>query len=545
MKICKEIQAYTNYVRSPNAAVCEEQTLLCDMVERIFREEEIYVNEEQLARYLKQQRFFPFDLLDWEKFCFTLHNCTYTADGSLRWPELHIIVGRGTGKNGYLSFEDFCLITPVNGVKEYHIDMFATSEDQAKTSFMDIYNILEDNKDYFKNYFKWNLEKIQNLKTGSVIAYHTRNPGTKDGGRPGKVDFDEYHAYLNYELIEVVESGLGKKQHPRETIISSAGDVRDGPFDEMLENDLDILRGVVPDGGTLPFICRLGENADEEVMDHKNWQKANPSLRFMPNLKAEMEREFRKYLRDPVNHAAFMTKRMNRPRKETEYNVTAWDNLVAATRELPELKGKSCVAGIDFAKSNDFVVAGLLFKEDGKYAWKYHVWVCEQSQDLPKIKFPLREAEAEGFLTFVKESEISPEYVTDWLTEQMKSYIIECVAIDNFRYALMTDALKKIGFSDDKKNVKLVRPTDLMKAAVVIGYVFSKHLLAWGTCKIMRWFTWNTKATIDKKGNTVYEKIEPKARKTDGFHAMAASFTVEDRIKQRPKIGRHRIGTVC
>ena len=61
----------------------------------------------------------------------------------------------------------------------------------------------------------------------------------------------------------------------------------------------------------------------------------------------------------------------------------------------------------------------------------------------------------------------------------------------------------------------------------------------------MRWFTWNTKATIDKKGNTVYEKIEPKARKTDGFHAMAAAFTVEDKIRQRPKPGRRRIGTVC
>jgi phage terminase large subunit-like protein len=45
------------------------------------------------------------------------------------------IVGRGAGKNGYLSFEDFCLLSAANGVREYHIDTFAASEDQAKTSF--------------------------------------------------------------------------------------------------------------------------------------------------------------------------------------------------------------------------------------------------------------------------------------------------------------------------------------------------------------------------------------------------------------------------
>lgn len=138
-----------------------------------------------------------------------------------------ILVGRGAGKNGYLAFEDFALLTPVNGVKYYHIDMFATSEDQAKATFEDIYNILEDKKDYFKNYFKWNLECITNIKTGSKLKYHTRAPDTKDGGRPGKVDFDEYHAYKDYKLIEVATGGLGKKQYPRRTIITTQGDVRD------------------------------------------------------------------------------------------------------------------------------------------------------------------------------------------------------------------------------------------------------------------------------------------------------------------------------
>lgn len=545
MAICKEVDEYIRYVRSGEIAVCEEQLLLCDFVEKVFRDEDVYIDMTQLERYLGFQKYFPYDLLPWEQFCFALHNCTYKRDGQPRFPILVIVVGRGSGKNGYLAFEDFCLTTPVNGVMYYDIDMFATSEEQAKSTFMDIHEVLENNRDYFKNYFKWNLEMIQNMNTRSVIKFHTRAPGSQDGGRPGKVDFDEYHAYKDYKLINVAVTGLGKKKHPRRTIISTHGDERDGPMDALMNDCLDILKGLLDDNGRIPFICRL--DSDAEVTDKRNWHKANPSLRYFPQLLHEIEVEYADYIRDPVSNSAFMTKRMNRPRGETEFNVTEWENLVAATEELPELKGRSCVGAIDYAKINDFVVAGLLFKEGEQRYWMHHTWVCKRSRDLSRIKYPLEQAEKEGVLTFVDETEISPWLVTEWLAEQGRLYTIEAIAIDNFRYTLMADALKDIGFVNDKakgkEKLKLVRPSDLMKAAVVIGYLFSRKLLAWGTSTIMRWYTWNTKAVTDPKGNVSYEKIEPRSRKTDGFHAFAAAVTLEDKIKQRPKI-RKRIGTV-
>lgn len=543
MKICKQIDQYIEFVRSDEAVVCEEQLLLCDFVEKVFAEEDVYVDKEQLERYLGLEKYFPYKLLPWEQFCFTLHNCVYKReDGQLRFPYLMILVGRGAGKNGYLAFEDFALVTPVNGVKEYHIDIFATSEDQAKTTFEDIYNILEDNKRFFKNTFKWNLECITNIRTRSKIKYHTRAPDTKDGGRPGKVDFDEYHAYKDYKLIEVATGGLGKKDFPRRTVISTQGDIRDGPLDELLETCLQILKGEIPDNGKLPFICWLDD--PEEVKDEEKWKKANPSLRNFPTLLTEMRMEYEEYKLDPVNHTSFMTKRMNRPPGETQYCVTDWKNLEKATRSLPDLRNHSCVAGIDYSKTNDFVAAGLLFKVGDKRYWMHHTWVCKKSRDLPRIKYPLKEAEEEGVLTMVDDVEIDPEYVTDWLLEKSKLYKIESVVMDNFRQTWLREALGKIGFSDEKKNLKLIRPSDEMKVAPVIGYMFARGLIAWGTSKIMRWYTWNSKAVTDKKGNVTYEKIEPRSRKTDGFKAFVAAVTDEERIKQR-RIIKNRIGTVC
>ena len=191
MTNCKEIDEYIEIVRKKEYPVCKEQVQLIEHLDRIFSTEDIRIDREQLAKYMALQKYFDYELFPWEKFLFALHNCVYDTEGMLRWPDLFTMIGRGGGKNGYLAFEDFALLTPVNGIEEYNIDIFANSEDQAKTSFMDVYGVLEANKAKMSKHFKWNLEIITNLKTNSSLRFKTSNPKTKDGGRPGKVDFDE------------------------------------------------------------------------------------------------------------------------------------------------------------------------------------------------------------------------------------------------------------------------------------------------------------------------------------------------------------------
>lgn len=103
------IQAYIDLVRSGVTPMCREQSQLADLIDRAFQTEDLHVDEDQLERYMGLLRYFPYKLLPWESFLFALHNCVYTSDGSLRWPCLVIIVGRGAGKNGYLAFEDFSI----------------------------------------------------------------------------------------------------------------------------------------------------------------------------------------------------------------------------------------------------------------------------------------------------------------------------------------------------------------------------------------------------------------------------------------------------
>lgn len=526
------IQNYIDFVRSGEIEVCKKQLLLCDYVESIFQNEDIYVNTQQLEKYLDLQKYFPFQLFEWEKFCFTLHNCTYKSDGTLRFPDLLILVGRGAGKNGYLAFEDFCLLTPINGVEQFNIDICANNEEQAMTSFKDVYNVLEDNQSKLEKHFSWNKTVITNLKTKSQLKYRTSNAKTKDGGRPGKVDFDEYHQYENYESIEVFKTGLGKKQHPRQSITTTNGNVRDGPLDHIIARAEQILIGAVPDNGLLPFVCEL-DNI-KEVSDPKNWAKANPSLPFNAVLRGQMEREYVDYLQDKVSNSSFMTKRMNIPQGKKDLEVTSWDNILATNKPMPPLENRVCVWGIDYANTDDFVAAGLLFKIGEIYYWITHTWVCMQGKDLSRVKIPFEKWAALGYLTMVDAVEINPDIPVLWLQEKCEKYNLVMGAIDKYRFTLMTRALEEAGFlvSIKNGNIKLVRPSDQMLISPTINSIFTTQRIVWGDNPLMRWYTNNAKRIVDPKGNVSYGKIEEKARKTDGFMSLVAAMTVAEILDQ-------------
>ena len=114
-KLPKEVKEYIDIVHENKNVVNKERLQLIDYIDKVFQNEELFYDVDQIEKYLSYQKYFPFELFPWEKFLFVLHNCIFRKDGLPRWSDLFIIMGRGGGKNGYLSFEDFCLLTTTNG----------------------------------------------------------------------------------------------------------------------------------------------------------------------------------------------------------------------------------------------------------------------------------------------------------------------------------------------------------------------------------------------------------------------------------------------
>lgn len=541
------ITQFMDEVRSGKINACKEIKALIEHVEYCFENEDIYVDHEQLEKYLSLARYFPYEtIFPWQAFVIGLHDSTYWRDSGMpRWPDLLCVLGRGAGKDGTIALESIALSSQYNGIQEYDVDICANNEEQAIRPVQDATNAFEMPKNIkkLKKFFYWTKEKIISLKTNSTIKGRTNNPKGKDGLRSGIVIFNEIHQYEDYKNINVFTTGLGKKKHPRRSYYTTQGDVREGPLDDLLDTAEGILFGGDPDNGLLPFICRL--DSKDEVHDESNWEKANPSLPYLPDLKEEIRKEYREWKKNPQRLPAFMTKRMNIPDGASEIKVTDWENILATNRPIPVIHRWSCTCGIDYMKVTDFASVNLHFRRGDERYDVNHSWLCLNSKDIPRLKCPWKEWADEGLLTLVDDVEIHPTILTEYISEAKKEYDIKMLALDDFRYALLSRYLKDIGF-DPKiyKNVKLVRPSDIMKVVPVIDSCFANQWFNWGDNPVLRWATNNTKLIRHGRklgsddtdvGNYVYGKIEAKSRKTDPFMAVAASMTIEDALPMIPR----------
>lgn len=538
-KINPHILRWIEMVESGEVVSCEDQKKLVAYVRRCFETEDIYTDADQLEKYLGLGRYFPFDrIFEWQDFCIGLHLCTYWSESALpRWPDLFLLIGRGAGKDGYIAFESMCLVSPYNPIPNYDVDICANTGEQANRPLEDLRNVFESPEHYskLKRFFYWTMEKILGLKNRGTIRGRTNNPKSRDGMRSGMAAFNEIHQYKNYDNIKVFVTGQGKVPHPRQLYATTNGDVREGPLDEMLSRSEQILNGEIPDNGLIPFICRLDDKAEADNPDM--WAKANPSLPYLPALQAKIKLEYTNWKSNPMANPDFMTKRMNLPQSASDVAVTDYENIQATNTELPDLTGWSCVVGVDYTKLNDLASVNFRFKRDGIKYDINHSWLCLKSNDLHRIKAPWREWADVGLLTLVDESEVNPTLIANYILEMGQKYNILKVAADNYRFSLLKQALNQIGFDEkDRKNLVLVRPSDIYKIVPVIESDFTNHRFVWGNNPVLRWATNNNKVVTSSKqigsdtGNRYYAKIEGKSRKTDPFMAMVASACIDSEL---------------
>lgn len=533
-KLVPEVLEYLELVESGVRPVCPEQTALAALVRRIFEAENIVTDEQLLANYLKLQKYLPFTLLPWEKFLTALFLCTFDSDGEPRFDTLDCYLGRGAGKDGFISFLGLSLLSPFNPIPRYDVDICAANEEQAMRPVLDVCKALEKPKHErkLKKHYYHTKELVQGRRNEGCMKGRTNNPKGRDGMRSGIIVFNEVHSYQNYDNIKVFRTGLGKVPHPRSAYFSSNGDVSDGPYDDRLAQGRRILFDGEPDRGTLPFICCLPTK--DAVHDESNWHTANPSLYAFPHLLREIRKEYLDWLANPEQNGDFLTKRMGLRAGFKEISVTDYEKVRATNKPLPDLTGWSCTVGIDYAELNDWAAVNLHFRRGEQRYDINHAWVCLESKTLSRVKPPWREWGAAGHLTIVDDVSIHPKLLADYIREASRMYNIKKLAMDHFRWTLVSEAFQAIGWdANNKDKVKLIRPSDIMQVDPVIQDCFDRGYLTWGNNPCLRWAVNNTKRVRSSKkqgsdtGNFYYAKIEAKSRKTDMFMAFVASMVIE------------------
>ena len=75
---CSYITRFMDDVKSGTLNACKEIKALIDHVEYCFENEDIYVDEEQIEKYLSLGKYFTYEtIFPWQAFVIGLHDCTY------------------------------------------------------------------------------------------------------------------------------------------------------------------------------------------------------------------------------------------------------------------------------------------------------------------------------------------------------------------------------------------------------------------------------------------------------------------------------------
>lgn len=565
MIYCKEIDEYIKFVEeNPNETDDEIKLLIKNIVKPTLSRDDVFFDEDKYYKCIKYCEKWYYKLFPYQKFIYAF---VFMYEDKNRdvviFPDIFILMGRGNGKDGMIMPLANFMQTHYYGVKNYHIDIVATSEEQALNSFNVVYNMLEDNKETMKKYFYWNKTEVINKITHSILRYNTANAKTKDGKQTGMIIFNELHAYEDYKQLNVYSSGLGKIIHSRTVTITTNGTVREGPLDEKISLSNTVLNGEDNLLGLLPIIYKINEKQLVDIpmqkylqtgnkldIDITVWVQANPSLRYRPTLLNEMIRDYTKMKKQKSYKVEFYAKRMNLPEQDEEEAVANWETIKRASysdiekeipRETGDIHGRLAIVGIDFASLNDFASAGFLFKRDGEYIWRQRTWICAKSKFFGDIKFPFENIGQEGFEDFevVNKDSIDARDMIMWILTEMVKYNVKKIVLDTYRYKLLEQIFKELGISIETKEnpyglVRMIRYPASIAAIVAprIEVAFAEGKINIGNSAIMRWSINNTSIKNGKDGNKKYEKIEPKLRKNDSFMAFVAAMSVQELLDE-------------
>lgn len=530
------VDKYIQDWRAGKIVLNQERIDLINYLENtVLVKENIHFDEDKIEKCIRFIDKWYFPVQDFQKFIIAF---IFLMDDELETPyftEFALFMGRGAGKNGFISAISDFFTTPIHGIKKYDISIVANSEDQAKTSFNEVYDTLLDNKrnktgERPKAPYEVSKTEIKNRSTQSIIKYNTSNTKTKDGGREGCVIFDEIAIYETADMVNVKRGGLGKIPHDRTFYISTDGIVREGFMDMMKERILAVLKGTNTEDRIFPFYCKLD---DPKEVDNKDmWEKANPMLHppltaYAKNLKRKITEEFNVLHINRSNKPEFMTKRMNLPEVDEEKVVAPWEEILATNKPLPNLENKACIGGLDYALVRDFASVGLLFRDNDEYYWLTHSFIRREFLETTHLDPPIEQWADDGLLTIVDDDVIDISYIVNWFIQQQSKYNLTKVISDNFRTDIVRRPFEEAGIPLEV----IKNPTAIHGLlAPRIDTMFAKKQITFGNNPLMRWFTNNVAVKMQPDGSKKYIKKDEVRRKTDGFHAMLHALYRADEI---------------
>lgn len=316
-----------------------------------------------------------------------------------------------------------------------------------------------------------------------------------DGPSPHGALVDEYHEHDTDQMVDSLQTGMGAREQPLLSIITTAGSNLGGPCYEKRRDIIRILERQVVDETVFGIIFGLDENDSWD--DPASLIKANPNYNvsvFEDFLLAQLAQA----RRSASKQNAFRTKHLD----QWVGARTIWMNMLAWQRQkrvltLEDFKGCNAYLAVDLASKKDVAALVTLIDRNGEYFVIPRFYVPEAAaEENPKY----RNYATSGDLI------LTPGSMTDY--EFIESDILETATKVN---------VQKIGFDEWQANYLITRlqNTSLKDKVVVFNQTVRNmsepmkevearvtHRSLWHDGNaMMTWMMGNVAAKIDAKEN--------------------------------------------
>lgn len=303
------------------------------------------------------------ELLPWQQFILgSLYGWVEKDTGTFRFQQAYIEVPRKQGKSfmcAAIALYDMALLEKT-GAEVY---LAATKLDQSKLIYKDVIALIKGSKELRPHF---------DILSGTNIVYSKASGRTSfikplgsdserlDGLNPFTAIFDEVHAISDRNIIDVIEGAFGARTNYHTVCITTAGINRHGVCYEQREQVCKILNKHFQNERVFGIIYTLDEGEEDDWTNPKLWLKCNPSLGHGKQLEF-MEKQCLGAKQVPSQLNDFLTKQLCVWVDAKSSWLSAEDWAKCETTQLPDLKGKKCIIGLDLAAVNDLCGLSLYF----------------------------------------------------------------------------------------------------------------------------------------------------------------------------------------
>lgn len=201
----------------------------------------------------------------------------------------------------------------------------------------------------------------------------TANAKTKDGLNASTVIMDEFSQATDSELLTVLTTSMGVRDNPLTVIITTASDVFEGPFYEMLQGYKSVLLGEYEDDTLFAHIFE--PDLDDPEDELSTWKKVHPHLGVTVSLEFYRQ-EYKNAVRNgAAAMLAFRTKLLNVYSENTQRSWISGTLARSIARPMPldAITGRpDAMVAIDLSESDDFSAVTMGMYDSARNNFHFH-----------------------------------------------------------------------------------------------------------------------------------------------------------------------------